>query len=360
MPPRRVVERSSTVATVLTPRGTRVSKADLGDADTRALMAELTVRPKVARGFPPAESFPAFLESPSSLFIPRAFARQRFGAPASTTITTPERRPALKFAGELRPQQALAVDAYLAGPGEGTVCLPCGGGKTCIALNVVARLGVKTAVVVHKEFLMTQWRERIDQFLPGASVGIVRGPKVDVADRDIVMISLQSLTKRDYGDALSGFGLAIFDESHHLGARVFCRALRQTNFRHVLALTATPERKDGLERVFHWTLGDIVWRPPSVVARPSVTVRRVTNPHPVDAVFDRSGARIDRVATITALCADERRTEFVARLAVDIRAAEPGRCVLLLSERRSHLVDLHAALIAAGIPESIMGYCPVA
>jgi superfamily II DNA or RNA helicase len=56
---------------------------------------------------------------------------------------------------------------------------------------------------------------------------------------------------------LAGFGLAIFDEAHHLAARVFCTALRSINF-WVLALTATPDRRDGLAHVFQWFLGEVV------------------------------------------------------------------------------------------------------
>jgi superfamily II DNA or RNA helicase len=339
---------ASEIVTVLTPRGARVSKADLGEAGTRALKAELTVRPKVAKGYPPADSYPTFLESESSVFVPRSFARARFGAPGSSTITTPEPRPALEFAGELRPQQALAVEAYLAGPGEGTICLPCGGGKTCIALNIIARLGVKTAVIVHKEFLMNQWRERIEQFLPGASVGLIRGPKVDVADKDIVLMSLQSLTQREYGDSLAGFGLAILDEVHHLSARVFCRALRQTNFQNVLGLTATPVRKDGLACVFHWFLGDVVWKPESVVKRPGVLVRFMEHEHAVEPRLTRAGV-VDRVGMITDLCEHGERTAMLARTVRKIIDDAPERCVLLLSERRAHLLALEVELVKLGV-----------
>jgi hypothetical protein len=125
-------------------------------------------------------------------------------------------------------------------------------------------------------------------------------------------------------------------------ARVLPSPETAFNFRHVPRLTATLERK-GSQRVFHWTLGDIVWRPPSVAVCPSVTVRRVTNPHPVDAAFDRS-ARASTASPPSPRSAPTRDALIRRTPAVDIRATELGRCVLLPSERRSHLVTCDALI----------------
>ncbi|KNC70837.1 hypothetical protein SARC_16631, partial [Sphaeroforma arctica JP610] len=57
----------------------------------------------------------------------------------------------------------------------------------------MSRFRVKTLVVVHKTFLMNQWRERIAKFLPNASVGIIQQGKVDVDGHDVVLAMLQSL-----------------------------------------------------------------------------------------------------------------------------------------------------------------------
>ena len=59
--------------------------------------------------------------------------------------------------------------------GGGLLEIPCGRGKTVMALKILAELGVKTLVIVHKGFLLNQWIERIEQFLPGAKVGKIQG-----------------------------------------------------------------------------------------------------------------------------------------------------------------------------------------
>ena len=49
--------------------------------------------------------------------------------------------------------------------------------NTVISLYLLSILRKKTIIIVHKEFLMEQWRERIQQFLPDARVGIIQQKK---------------------------------------------------------------------------------------------------------------------------------------------------------------------------------------
>ena len=53
----------------------------------------------------------------------------------------------------------------------GTISLPPGRGKTVIACKLISDLKKKTLVVVHKTFLLNQWKNRIEEFLPKARVG---------------------------------------------------------------------------------------------------------------------------------------------------------------------------------------------
>ena len=83
---------------------------------------------------------------------------------------------ALEFQGELRDEQLRGLREVLerfADPLNmgGIVRAKPGWGKTVFCLGLVATLEVPTLVVVHKKFLMDQWRERIEKFLPGAKVG---------------------------------------------------------------------------------------------------------------------------------------------------------------------------------------------
>ena len=70
--------------------------------------------------------------------------------------------------------------------------------NTVIALKIVAALGLKTLVLVNKEFLMDQWIERIEQFIPNARVGIIQQKKVQVEDKDIVVGMIHSISLKEY------------------------------------------------------------------------------------------------------------------------------------------------------------------
>lgn len=45
-------------------------------------------------------------------------------------------------------------------------------------------------------------------------------------------------------------GFVIYDECHHIGSEVFHLAMPKLSTKYVLGLSATPNRKDGLEKVF--------------------------------------------------------------------------------------------------------------
>ena len=62
--------------------------------------------------------------------------------------------------------------------GGGLLALHTGFGKTILALNIISKLNVKTLIIVHKEFLLRQWVERIEQFLPDARVGKIQAKTI--------------------------------------------------------------------------------------------------------------------------------------------------------------------------------------
>lgn len=85
--------------------------------------------------------------------------------------------------------------------------------NTVMGLKILAELKKKTLIVVHKDFLVRQWKERIEQFLPGARVGKIQGTIVDVEDKDIVIGMLQSLSMKEYPVSIfKEFGFTIIDE----------------------------------------------------------------------------------------------------------------------------------------------------
>ncbi len=92
-------------------------------------------------------------------------------------VTTRDERCAGKqidvsFHGELYDEQADAVRQILRHE-EGIFCAPTAFGKTVVAAKLIAERHVQTLVIVHRQQLLDQWRERLAMFLgiPVKSIG---------------------------------------------------------------------------------------------------------------------------------------------------------------------------------------------
>jgi len=126
-------------------------------------------------------------------------------------------------------------------------------------LDLLARPGA-TLVLVHKAFLVQQWQERVRQFRPGATLGIVQQATAQVG-ADVVIGMVQSIARRAYPEGtFDGFGFVVIDEAHHMAAPIFSLAKRQLPARTTLALSATPERRNGLDELLRWSMGEICFR----------------------------------------------------------------------------------------------------
>jgi superfamily II DNA or RNA helicase len=227
------------------------------------------------------------------------------------------------------------------------LCLQTGGGKTVCALYIASQLKVKTLIVVHNTFLKDQWEERIHQFLPNARIGKIQGEITNVIDRDIVIAMIQSISMKDYPrEVFSGFGLTIVDECHHIASEVFVQAFPKITSKHMLGLSATPERKDGLMYVIEWFLGPILYKSESADIEDSLIRVEVFNHTPDDTVFNTVVYNHQGVMStahmVNKLAEYAPRTRMIAEILEDIK--DDGRQILVLSDRVQHCKDIFEAL----------------
>ena len=318
----------------------------------------LTVRPIVNKDFGiPPPPFKVFKPSKNGLCVPRYFGEEKFGKPTEDKRPEPHRID-LTFVGKLRDEthqnEALkaAVDA-----GHGVLSLPCGYGKTTVSLALACTLGYRTMIIVHKEFLANQWRERIQQFCPTATIGVVQQDKLETGC-DFIIAMLQSLSMREYGFSdFESVGTVIVDEAHHICAKVFSQSLFKMCPRHIYGLSATPERKDGLTKVLHWFMGPTFF---SIERENQEQVHVFTIEYDCRAYRDpppclRNG-KLSLPNMITELVNDRERNHL---LCLTIQKASAGtRQVLVLSDRRLHCEYLHhqfksvSGLYMGGMKES--------
>ena len=219
--------------------------------ETQEIKKELTVRPIVNADFgvaPPP--FKVFRKAKSGLCVPRFYAEEKFGKETKDTRPEPSKIN-VTFKGKLRDEthqnEALrkAIEA-----GHGILSLPCGFGKTTVSLAIACKLGLRTMIVVHKEFLANQWKERIQQFCPGATIGIVQQNKKEV-HCDFVIAMLQSLSLKEYSfEDFDSIGTLIVDEAHHICAKVFSQSLFKLCPKHVYGLISYTKQKGRTHKSF--------------------------------------------------------------------------------------------------------------
>jgi len=171
--------------------------------------------------------------------------------------TTPYVRP-FEFQGTLSADQETAV-AVMLEHDEGVLLAPPGSGKTVMGCAVIAERKVATLILVHRKPLMEQWRARIGEFL-GLDKGDIGtlGKSTELPESGIVIGMIQTLVKSEMPAALlAPFTQVIIDECHHVPAASFEAVMKESPARFFLGLTATPNRKDGLQKILFLQCGAI-------------------------------------------------------------------------------------------------------
>jgi superfamily II DNA or RNA helicase len=186
------------------------------------------------------------------------------GAPAVDALLPDEaeRAPyALPYTPHLtltpRPYQRTAVDAWLRADGCGVVVLPTGAGKTVVAFDAIARMSVRTLVVVPTIELLRQWRSELTTRLglDDGAVGCVGGGERTVGPITVITYDSAAMPRRK----LDGFGLLVFDEAHHLPANSYRAIVAKARAPWRLGLSATLERADERHLDLATLIGPVVY-----------------------------------------------------------------------------------------------------
>jgi superfamily II DNA or RNA helicase len=318
------VEFPQNIDTYLGSKGYTVLKKDLPMRTQLYIKDQLSIKPYTP-GAPisAGNSFPCYRESNNKLYLPRYYGIELFGTPKRCIIPDGETTH-LQFNGSLRDYQVPVIEKTLEylrnNPYScGLLELYCAWGKTTGALHLISNLlsqstGVKTLIIVHKEFLMNQWIERIQQFIPNARIGKIQGMTVDIEDKDIVLCMLQSLVLKDYpSEIFNSFGLTIIDEVHHISSETFSTALFKVVTKHMIGLSATMDRKDGTTNAFKMFLGNVIHKAERKTTF-EVEIRGIkflSNDEEYNETITAWDGKPQISSMISKVCEYSRRTEFI-------------------------------------------------
>ena len=338
------------------------------------------------------QGFPIYLENEKKIYIPRFFGMNEFGIPDRNEIPCGNNIN-VSFQKELRDYQEVIVQSFMShierGVGVGTeqehaqehsapnvvgggaiLEVPCGKGKTVMALRIVSLVAKKTLILVHKDFLANQWEERIREYLPLARVGRIQGQKFDIENKDIVIGMIQTIHRETFpNNVFSSFGLTIVDEVHRIASEEFSKALFKCITPFMLGISATVDRNDGLCKLLHYFIGKRIYsekKKDGMIQMEQITYDAITGEEQVfttkrrceDYVFvrgifythpdeefnltenDRYG-KVKYSTMISKLCSFTPRTIFIANAVVDLYVENPRQQIMLLSHQRGLLTDLY-------------------
>lgn len=272
----------------------------------------------------------------SSMIIPRGCIKlvqglcQKYGiVPEIIDQRTLQKEVSFPFSGDLRDYQKQAVEDILP-DSQGVLEAGTGAGKTVIALAVVAARKQPTLILVHTIELLHQWRDRIQEFM-GIEAGQIGDKKKTIHPLTVATVHSAKGILPDLNDK---FGQLIVDEAHKTPSTTFSTCAKAFECKYMLGLTATPFRRDKLDKLIFWSIGEVIHKVDSQnlreqgsILKPEIICRE-TN-------FEYNFQE-DWQGLMKAIINDENRNMLIAH---DI-ATQNGGVNLICSDRIDHLHNL--------------------
>ena len=217
---------------------------------------------------------------------------------------------------------------------------PAGSGKTQVGIALAAALGRKTLWLTHTRDLLSQSKNRAEQYMSPSLTGTITEGRVQIG-KAITFATVQTMCNLDLGRYRDVWDCIIVDECHRVAGTPtsvtqFSKVLNSLAARHKYGLSATVHRADGMISATHALLGQIAYQvPDAAVAEKVMTVSVL--PRPTHQGLSREFLDTDGTiiyAKLVNFLADRYdRNELITADLVENR----NHYNLILSDRLSHL-----------------------
>jgi superfamily II DNA or RNA helicase len=211
-----------------------------------------------------------FLESEKYLLIPRNFPIHKY----TLDVEIEDRRhegAQIEIQHKITPRSETQKNAirYLMENESCILQLLPGVGKTVISIYMIAERKKKAMILVHRDSLADQWKQRVEHFTNLTSDNIARLTSETFEEdlkKPIIIVTAQtflSLLKRkrlEFLTALNAANVGVFiaDEVHtSVGAPTFSECSIHVPSKYTYGLSATPYRYDGNGDIIEFHLGKI-------------------------------------------------------------------------------------------------------
>ena len=246
---------------------------------------------------------------------------------------------------KIRDDQAPFIAAIKAANGVGVA--PAGSGKTIMGMRYIYEVGRPTLWLTHTTDLMYQSKERAEATLKGVGrIGLLGDSIKDWGDGKLIIATVQTLQANpQYIEALDPIiGVVVIDEAHHFPAPQFIDVAAQFSAARIVGLTATPDRKDALEKYMYMGIGPKLYEisrdglyDSGRLVKPEVKFIYTSFKYEQASLregsnVDAGGEELDYNELLTALIGDRARAEKVAETILD--AAPLGTSIVITESVR--------------------------
>lgn len=257
---------------------------------------------------------------------------------------------AVTFLGTEREEQLDAIESLLPFD-NGVLHATTAFGKTVTAASLIARRKVNTLILVHSKALLTQWHERLSEFLDidykepepvkkrgrrkaFSPIGCLDSTTNTVHGVIDIALLQSCFEDGEVKSFVQDYGMVIVDECHHVSSITFEKVLKSVKAQYVHGLTATPIRKDGQQPIIFMQCGPIRFSADSKSQIQKQSFRRYLIPR-FTSYRSITDDKQSFPALQKSLAADEVRNSLIVD---DVRKTlESGRTPIVLTGIKQHV-----------------------
>ena len=314
----------------------------------------------------------------------RILVPRRMAPPGGADLRTPGEP--YKFTSSFKPrnpEQQRLIDecvALLNKRENFMMSAPTGVGKTWMTTEIIARVGVKTLVVVTKEDVLDQWALALNKCLGlgtlvkeeladgsvhervrfGNGLGRIQGDVCMVAGMGVVLAFVQSISKEQrYAESFfKGFGFVVWDECHRIGADFFAQSAFRVPARLRLGISATTDRSDGKTEVLEAHIGPVMVSSTQAAVDAKVVYTKSTWSCPMRPMLNEKTGKMELKTiphtpsqcghVIKMLVGHHGRNKQLCQFIAT--AYKAGRHILAQSDTLEHLNVIYSLLPSYGVP----------
>jgi superfamily II DNA or RNA helicase len=289
-------------------------------------------------------------ETPNHLVVPREFIKpDQYPVYEFPFVdVSPLKYPRTHIGDTIECRDEAQLKAWLAldAATGGILNLACGKGKTVLAYKKISKLNVPALIIVNDGVQASHWKLEAEQHLilpPGETIGTYQGKDLDW-QHPITIATIQTLAQHvREGKIPPGFrewfGVAVFDEVHHLAAPFFLLSADLVSGQR-FGLTATAERLDKLEWIYKHHLGEVFYSDLTQDLEPVVFIQEtdvVFDPN-VDDIRDKRGEL--NLSKMRGALGENERSLAIREYCIR-EALNHGRKILCVSHSKALLYNLH-------------------